>query len=90
MKFPNIRNNIGKIIVVAIAILSLSLGTAQAIPKLQIYIPGATYDEQTETWIINSYEYDLWVIGAHEDVYDIKLALAVPSDEDGTINVTWN
>lgn len=60
-----------------------------AVPKLQIYIPGATYDTDTETWIMESLEYDLWVIGAQEEIFDVKIALAVSTDEDGTIDITW-
>jgi len=60
-----------------------------AIPNLQIYIPGATYDTDTETWVIESYNYELWVIGAHLEIDDVKFAMAVPTDEDGYINVTW-
>lgn len=30
--------------------------SAQAVPKLQIYIPGAYYDMDSEIWIIKSYE----------------------------------
>ena len=78
-----------RIFVVAILILLFSIGIAHAIPKLQIYIPGADYDQETETWIINSYDYDLWVIGAHEEISDVKIALAVPTNENGTIDVTW-
>lgn len=73
-----------------ITLVILSLGTsAWAIPNLQIYIPGAEYDTATETWIINSYNYELWVIGAHLNVRDVKIALAVPTDGDGTIDVKW-
>jgi hypothetical protein len=73
-----------------ITLVVLSLATSVwAIPNLQIYIPGAEYDTATETWIINSYDYELWVIGAHLNVYDVKIALAVPTDGDGTIDVTW-
>lgn len=64
--------------------------SAWAIPHLQIYIPGASYDERTETWVINSYDYDLWVIGANVNIYDVKFAAAVPKNEDGKINVTWD
>lgn len=81
--------NIVRLFIVAIAVLVLSAGSAQAIPKLQIYIPGATYDQETETWVICSYNYDLWVIGAHETIYDVKIALAVPTGEDGIIDITW-
>jgi hypothetical protein len=63
---------------------------AWSIPNLQIYIPGATYDTASETWIINSYNYELWVIGAHYDVLDVKMALAVPESENGSIVVEWS
>lgn len=73
-----------------ITLVILSLGTsAWAVPNLQIYIPGAEYDTATETWIIYSYDYDLWVVGANLNIYDVKFAAAVPTDQDGTIDVTW-
>jgi len=73
-----------------ITLVILSLGTsAWAVPNLQIYIPGAEYDTATETWIIYSYDYDLWVVGANLNIYDIKFAAAVPTNENGTIDVTW-
>lgn len=62
---------------------------ALAVPNLQIYIPGAEYDAETETWVIYSYDYDLWVVGANLDIYDVKFAAAVPTDEDGTIDLMW-
>ncbi|MDI6789345.1 MAG: choice-of-anchor N protein [Thermodesulfobacteriota bacterium] len=73
-----------------ITLVILSLGTsAWAVPNLQIYIPGAEYDTATETWIIYSYDYELWVVGANLNIYDVKFASAVPTDQDGTIEVTW-
>ena len=60
-----------------------------ALPKLQIYIPGATYDIASETWIINSYDYELWVVGAKEEIFDVKIALATPLNEEGTITLSW-
>ena len=60
-----------------------------AIPNLQIYIPDATYDLEMETWIINSYEYDLMVVGANLDIGDVKIAIAVPEGEDGRVEVSW-
>lgn len=76
------------LLIAGVILLGLSF-QAHAIPDLQIYIPGATYDTSTETWIINSYDYELWVIGSNVDIYDVKFAAAVPTDEDGTIDVTW-
>ena len=79
----------GKLILIAALLLILVPTLSLAVPNLQIYIPGATYDTATETWIIISYKYELWVIGAHLDVNDVKFAAAVPTDEDGSIQVTW-
>ena len=79
----------GKLIIIAALLLFLVPTLAMAIPNLQIYIPNATYDAETETWIINSYDYELWVIGAHLDVNDVKFAAAVPTNENGSIQVTW-
>ena len=58
--------------------LSLLLAAAgsHAIPVLQIYIEGATYDPNTETWTTSESEFDLWVIGNVEamgTIYDVKL-----------------
>lgn len=81
-----------KAVIINAIVIGLLLGVSfqsWAIPNLQIYIPGATYDTNSETWIINSYEYELWVVGAHLDVLDVKMALAVPEDEDGSIQVGW-
>lgn len=69
-------------------ILCLSVNS-WAIPNLQIYIPGATYDIASETWIIESYNYDLMVVGANLDISDVKIAIAVPEGEDGSINLSW-
>ena len=48
-------------------LLGFSLESS-AVPNLQIYIPGATYDTVTETWVINSYEYELWVTGSKRTI----------------------
>ena len=54
----------------------LIAGSAHAIPVLQIYIDGATYDTNTETWVVTDSEFDIWVIGDVEAVgtiLDVKL-----------------
>jgi hypothetical protein len=58
-----------------------------AVPNLQIYIPGATYED--ETWVIDKYDFELWVIGANYNLEDVKFAAAVPTNQDGSIEVTW-
>lgn len=78
------------IIVLCSLILALIVSTsAQAVPKLQIYIPGSYYDMDSETWIIDSYDYQLWVIGSSDVIKDVKIAFAVPEGENGSINVDW-
>lgn len=71
-----------------VALLIIST-PAQAVPKLQIYIPGSYYDMESETWIINSYDYQLWVIGSSEVIKDVKIAFAVPEGENGSVKVDW-
>jgi hypothetical protein len=64
---------------------------AIALPTLQLYIEGATYDPTTETWVIGKSEFVLWVIGDVQKfgtIYDVKLAAAVKSNESGTITLT--
>ncbi len=73
----------------SIWIICGSISQAWAIPNLQIYIPGATYDISSETWIIGSYNYDLMVVGANLNIYDVKIAIAVPEGEDGNISLSW-
>lgn len=36
---------------------------AFALPLLQLYIDGGTYDSTTQTWITTANSFDLWVIG---------------------------
>jgi hypothetical protein len=62
-------------IVAGLAIMLVAAG-AHAVPVLQIYIEGATYDTNTETWTTSDTEFDLWVIGdvdAHGAILDVKL-----------------
>lgn len=74
-----------------ILVFALFNVTAHAVPTLQLYIDGATYDPDTETWVYPGLEYDLWAIGAnHEQVTieEVKLAAAVKSGQSGTISIT--
>lgn len=65
---------------------------AKAIPELQLYIDGSTYDSATETWVLSgSGSFTLWVIGnvgAVGTIEDVKLSAAVASSETGTISLT--
>ena len=59
----------------ALALVLLAT-SAQAIPVLQIYIEGATYDPNSETWVTSQADFKLWVVGdvdAHGAIYGAKL-----------------
>lgn len=61
---------------------------ALAVPALQLYIPGATYDTTTQTWTTDQPTFSLWVVGAEQHKYslidDVKLYIALPPHETGT------
>jgi len=74
----------------SLLVAALGANKAVAIPALQLYIEGATYDPSTKTWVITEPVFKLWVIGNVEHfgtIYDVKLAAAVKSDESGTIDL---
>lgn len=67
---------------------------AQAIPTLQLYIEGATYDTSTETWMANFTSGDtlrLWAIGNVGQVgtiSNVRLAVAYDTGSTPTIAIT--
>ncbi|MFH1097917.1 MAG: choice-of-anchor N protein [Candidatus Desantisbacteria bacterium] len=68
--------------------LLLSAGIAQALPSLQLYIPGSTYDATTETWVTNDSNFELQVLGASspataEYIKDVMLYVAIKESEKG-------
>jgi len=76
------------------ALLCLVVGAqvAYAIPELQLYIEGATYDTGSATWVFSgSGTFRLWVIGNINGpggtgglpIQDVKLAAAVATSEMG-------
>ena len=80
----------GKLIIIAALLFILVPTLSMAVPNLQIYIPGATYDYTTENWVIYEMNYELWVTGANVDVYDVRFAAAFPTGKKGSIKVTWS
>lgn len=67
---------------------------AHALPALQLYLEGATYDQATETWVGNYTSggtLRLWAIGAVGDygtISNVKLAIAYASGDDPIISLT--
>ncbi len=56
--------------------------TALAIPSLQTFIPGASWNAATQTWVTTAGSFELWVIAANTDskpLYDLTLVGALAS-----------
>lgn len=53
---------------------------AAAVPNLQVYIEGASWDPVTETWVIGAPDFYVQVIGAHNVIDGVKLAAALVPD----------
>lgn len=84
-----------KILQVALFMLLASFATrsAYAIPVLQLYIEGATYDTTTDTWVLESSggSFKLWAIGDVESygtISDVKLSAAYSSNYSPLISLT--
>ncbi len=69
------------IFIICLALVAVT--NAYAIPELQLYIEGATYDSTTETWTIETQNaIKLWVIGdigAKGAIDGLKLSIAYES-----------
>lgn len=82
---------------VACAAMFAVAPAAQAVPTLQVYIEGATYDNQEESWKITSASnapLRLWAVGnvagngGKGPIYDVKAAFAYSSSAgDVSINI---
>lgn len=75
--------------------LALLPATARAIPVLQIYVEGSTYDGGSETWVFaGSGTTRLWVIGNVRGpggagaILDVSLVVAYPEAETGSVTFT--
>lgn len=51
-------------------------GSAKAIPSLQVFIPGATYDVATETWVTTESNFTVWIV-ASEPVYGVSITASL-------------
>jgi len=77
MRIPRLK--IAALGAVAI-VLTMSTG-AFAIPGLQVYIPGGTYDTGTQTWITGADNFTVWVV-ASEPLTDVHLTASIGDGED--------
>jgi hypothetical protein len=86
-------NRLG-IALAALTVLLTGARVAQAIPILQVYIEGANYDPDSNTWITAQSNFKIWVIGntagpgSAGTIYDVNLTAAFLTGETGSINLT--
>ncbi len=83
-----------KKIIILLSLVVLFTGSAFAVPNLQVYIPGATYDASSETWVTYEHaNFEVWVIAANLDkgaIYDVTLVAALMGETpvDGALEIT--
>ena len=83
-----------KKIITLLSLVVLFTGSAFAVPNLQIYIPGATYDASSETWITYEHtNFEVWIVAAKLDkgaIYDVTLVAALMGETpvDGALEIT--
>ena len=68
------------LIIPMLLLAGLLTQSAMAIPALQIYIPDATWNASSQTWVTGASDFELWVIAANTDtkpIYDLTLAVAL-------------
>ena len=84
---------IPKTIIFLTLIFAFTASTAFAIPNLQLYIEGSTYDPGSGTWVINSSSFKLWVMGnvsgpgSNGSILGAYLTAAYPTLETGSISI---
>jgi hypothetical protein len=85
--------NMKKILLVLTIGLMMAPG-AYAVPHLQLFIDGATYEWDTQTWVLaTTGSVDLYVISANEEHYDVIVSMALSGfgeleDPTSTVSVT--
>ncbi len=67
-----------KKIILVLTIGLLMAPAAYAVPHLQLFIDGATYDDVTETWVLaTAGSFDLYVLSANEPHQNVLVSMAL-------------
>lgn len=77
-----------KILLILIAIFGL-YGVSNAVPNLQLFIDGASYDWHTQTWVTSSNIFDLYVVSANRYENDVIVSMAL-ANTDNPRNVDFS
>lgn len=70
--------------ILTVGLILMAVQPVMAIPVLQTYIPGATWNAGTQTWTTTSGSFELWLIAANTDtkpLYDLTLVAALATDQ---------
>jgi hypothetical protein len=65
-----------------VAAMLMLVPSVFAVPALQLYIDGATYDAGTQTWVTSASSFDLYVIGLAGQ-NDVLVSMALDGGPDG-------
>jgi PEP-CTERM motif-containing protein len=82
-----------KRLILTVALVLSVAAPALAIPELQLWIEGSTYDTSTQTWVTDDSSFKLWVLGnlngpTKDGIFDVMLSAAYKTGEAGTITLT--
>lgn len=99
----NMRYKVNRSVLCLVVVVGVFLGvsTAQAVPPLQLYLEGATYDAATESWVLvpadssSGEPFRLWALGnivgpgGHGPLDNVRLSVAYEAvDVAPTITLT--
>jgi hypothetical protein len=82
-----------KKVLLSLVALAVLAPAAFAVPNLQLYIPGSTYDQTSDTWVTTSKDFEVWVLAGNlnkGDIYNISLSAALGKDQsplDGALTI---
>lgn len=80
-----------RLTVLVLVLVCLATTPAVAIPTLQLYIEGSTYDTTTESWVITAYAFKLWVLGNVSQwgtIEKVMLTAAFPVGLSGSVSIS--
>lgn len=84
-----------KKLAICLSLTLLLLGSsAFAIPNIQLFVDGGTYDFEHQTWVTTSSTFNLYVIGANVELSNVLVSMAlfndIGDDPNGEVSVDIN
>jgi hypothetical protein len=67
---------------ITIMVSLLAAPVAYAVPGLQLFIDGATYDWGSQSWVISDNEFDLYVVSAKTSKQDVFVSIALGQNDN--------